>query len=131
MNDAARELAEKAVRRLAENHAERDQRRHAARTYVRTLFAAHPKLKLPELLKLEETKELMAKLDVSKNMLAEELTHSRTELKAKEAERPVKVPRKTRQRGDANNLPAKVPQLADSSAEFLPLAGGALMPLRG
>lgn len=122
MFETARALAERAARSLADQLAERDQRRNSARTYVRTLFEAHSKLKLPDLLKLAETRELMEKLEVSKNMLAEELTAARAELRSasKSKSAQIKVPKKRRRR-DANAPSAKAADRVNSQSGFLPL----------
>ena len=106
MSDFARALAERAARKLAEQDAARDEPRQEAAAYVHGILTLHPKAKLPQLLKLEETQELMDKKGVTKNILTAELSKVRDELKQKAPPAPIVVPKTTRRRGGAKKTAA-------------------------
>lgn len=97
MKDSAEALGQRAAQRLAEEHEKLHMPRQQAAAYVAAIVAAFPKAKLPALLKLEETKELLSGHQVTKSMLAEELTKARAELKAMPPAEPITIPKAKRQ----------------------------------
>lgn len=112
MSDPIIELAEGALGELTEKFSALNKCRAAAQRYVRVIIDAHPKIKLPQLLSLEQTKELMGSFAVSKNMLAQELTAARAKLKAKEKKPDIKIPphRRRSKLADKHSVSAQSPQ---------------------
>lgn len=92
------ELAKAASENLEKELSEQNESKIAARQYVDVVIDQHPKVKLPQLLALPETEQLMTKYGVSKNMLSTALTEARAMRKANEAKPEIKVPPRKRQR---------------------------------
>lgn len=89
-------LSESALAKLAENFAAQSESSHAAGLYLDAILEVYPRIKLPQLLVLEETKELMADYSISENKLSTELTKARARRKARKPEPAIKIPRRKR-----------------------------------
>lgn len=89
-------LSESALAKLAENFAAQSTSSDAAGLYLDAILEVYPKIKLPQLLVLEETKELMADYSISENKLSTQLTRARARRKAGKPEPTIKIPRRKR-----------------------------------
>lgn len=96
MNDPIIGLIEGALDALAKKFESQNESRAEAERYVSAIIDEYPKTKLPQLVALEPTQKLMAKFDISKNMLSTTLTAARAKRKADEAKPEVKVPPRKR-----------------------------------
>lgn len=94
--EQVRALAVRAAESLAATREARNKPRSGARLYIRAMLSSDPKLKLPELVELEETKQLMEALEISRPMLGEELKSARADLKTAAKKDAVHVPTRTR-----------------------------------
>jgi hypothetical protein len=115
-------LAARAAERLLAGREARNQPRDRTRLFVRAMLSCAPKLKLPELIQLEETKQLMDALGVTRSMLGDELKAARIDLKAAAEVDAVRVPVRTR-----NRRPSK----ADMQSAAAPTAAGSAVQGRG
>ena len=98
MSEYIVELAKAASQNLDQKLSKQNESKIAARQYVEAVLDQHSKVKLPQLLALPETEQLMTKYGVSKNMLATALTEARAKRKANETKPEIKVPARKRQR---------------------------------
>lgn len=89
-------LSESALEKLAKNFADQSESSDAARRYLGDILEVYPRIKLPQLLALEETNELMAEYSISRNKLSSELTAARAKRKAEEPKPAIKIPRRKR-----------------------------------
>lgn len=101
MSDFAKQLAQRAAEKISKHQTERNQPRLEAAAYADAVLSVHPKVKLPQLLKLEETRELMEKREVTKSILAEELAKARARARRETPAEAIKVPKKGRNRTPA------------------------------
>ncbi len=126
MSEYIVELAKAASGNLEKELSEQNQSKIAARQYVDVVIDQHPKVKLPQLLALPETKELMAKYGISKNMLSTALTEARAERKANEAKTEIKVPPRKRRRMKQSEAaqPSSSPDLLSGSMPNSPTSSG-------
>jgi hypothetical protein len=99
--EQVRALAVRASESLAAKRQARNKPRRGARLYIRAMLSCDPRLKLPELVQLEETKQLMEALEITRPMLGEELKSARADLKTAAATDAVRVPKQTRKRRNA------------------------------
>ncbi len=90
------ELAKAASGKLDQKLLKQNESKIAARLYVEAVLDQHAKVKLPQLLALPETEQLMKQYAVSKNMLATALTEARAKRKAEEPKPAVKIPKRKR-----------------------------------
>lgn len=89
-------LSQSALEKLAKNFAAQSESSDAAGRYLGAILDVYPKIKLPTLLGLPETKELMAQYSISRNKLSSELTAARAERKAEKPKPAIKIPRRKR-----------------------------------
>lgn len=117
--EEVRALAIRAAESLGAKRLARNKPRHGARLYIRAMLSCDPKLKLPELVQLEETKQLMEALGITRPILGEELKIGRADLKAAAEKDAVRVPTRSRNRrnGKADTEPPSVSAGAGNPAQ--------------
>ncbi|QHL91637.1 hypothetical protein GVO57_13555 [Sphingomonas changnyeongensis] len=72
--------------------------RDVANKFVSPIFDVCPTIKLPALLALDETQQVMAAASITKSMLADELKRARKARKEQISKEQVVVPKRTRKR---------------------------------